>query len=89
MKTMKAVVVNAIDEFATQEVTLDPPKAEELLIRMKATGVCRSDLSVINGTIPMQLPCVIGHEGAGVVEQVGEHVEGFTVGDHVILSFVR
>ena len=88
MKTMKAVVVNELNEFATEEVTLDAPKAEELLIRMKATGVCRSDLSVINGTIPMQLPCVIGHEGAGVVEQVGEYVEGFAVGDHVVLSFV-
>ncbi|MCL4103915.1 UNVERIFIED_CONTAM: hypothetical protein GTU68_034777 [Idotea baltica] len=88
MKTMKAVVVNALGEFGTEDVTLDAPKAQELLIKMKATGVCRSDLSVINGTIPMEFPCVIGHEGAGIVEQVGEGVQGFAVGDHVILSFV-
>lgn len=88
MKTMKAVVVNEIGKFATEEFTLDPPKAGELLIKMKATGVCRSDLSVINGTIPIPLPCVIGHEGAGVVEELGEGVTQFEVGDHVVLSFV-
>jgi len=88
MRTMKAVVVNELNQYATEEVTLDFPNENELLIKMKATGVCRSDLSVINGTIPLQLPVVIGHEGAGIVEQVGEQVEGFTVGDHVILSFV-
>ncbi len=88
MKTMKAVVVNEIDSYATEEVTLDPPKAGELLIKMKATGVCHSDLSLINGTIPMPLPCVLGHEGAGIVEEVGEEVTQFEVGDHVVLSFV-
>ena len=88
MKTMKAVVVNELNSFATEEVTLDPPKAGELLVKMKATGVCHSDLSVINGTIPMMLPSVLGHEGAGVVEEVGEGVSRFKVGDHVVLSFV-
>jgi S-(hydroxymethyl)glutathione dehydrogenase/alcohol dehydrogenase len=88
LKTMKAVVVNAIKEYSVEEVTLDPPKAGELLVKMKATGVCRSDLSVINGTIPMQTPIVIGHEGAGIVEEVGEGVTQFEIGDHVVLSFV-
>ncbi len=88
MRTMKAVVVNELNSFATEEFTLDPPKAGEMLVKMRATGVCRSDLSVINGTIPMGLPCVIGHEGAGVIEELGEGVTAFAVGDHVVLSFV-
>jgi S-(hydroxymethyl)glutathione dehydrogenase/alcohol dehydrogenase len=88
MKTMKAVVVDALNQYSTQTVTIDAPKAGELLVKMKATGVCRSDLSVVSGTIPMPLPCVIGHEGAGIVEQVGEGLPQFEVGDHVILSFV-
>jgi S-(hydroxymethyl)glutathione dehydrogenase / alcohol dehydrogenase len=55
---------------------------------MAACGVCHSDLSVINGTIPMPLPCVLGHEGAGVVEEVGPGVTHVKAGDHVIMSFV-
>ncbi len=85
---MKAVVVDALNEFSVQEVTLDPPKSGEVRIRMVATGVCRSDLSVINGTIPMELPGVIGHEGAGIVAELGEGVKDLAIGDHVVLSFV-
>ena len=85
---MKALVVNAVNEYAVEEVTLDPPKAGELKIKMKATGVCHSDLSVINGILPLPTPCVVGHEGAGIVEEIGEGVENFEVGDHVVLSFV-
>ena len=85
---MKAVVVDALNEFSVQEVSLDPPKAGEVAIDMKATGVCRSDLSIINGTIPVEFPIVIGHEGAGVVQAVGAGVEQLQVGDHVVLSFI-
>ena len=85
---MKAVVVDAIKEFSVQEVTLDPPKTGEVRVKMKATGVCRSDLHVIGGTIPMELPAVIGHEGAGIVQEVGEGVTNVAPGDHVILSFI-
>ena len=85
---MKAVVVDALNEFSVQEVTLDPPKAGEVLVQMKATGVCRSDLHVIRGTIPLELPAVLGHEGAGVIVEVGEGVSNLAPGDHVILSFI-
>ena len=85
---MKAVVVDALNEFSVQEVSLDPPGAGEVAIDMKATGVCRSDLSIINGTISVEFPIVIGHEGAGVVQAVGAGVEQLLVGDHVVLSFI-
>ena len=85
---MKAVVVDALNEFSVQEVSLDPPKAGEVMVDIKATGVCRSDLSVINGKIPLELPAVIGHEGAGIIKEVGAGVEHLQVGDHVVLSFI-
>jgi S-(hydroxymethyl)glutathione dehydrogenase/alcohol dehydrogenase len=85
---MRALVCTALNEISVEEVTLDPPKAGEVKIKMAATGVCHSDLSVINGTIPMGLPVVLGHEGAGVIEEVGEGVSCVKPGDHVITTFV-
>ncbi|MEM7250338.1 MAG: Zn-dependent alcohol dehydrogenase [Pseudomonadota bacterium] len=85
---MKAVVADKLDHFAVSEVTLDPPKMGEVLVKMKATGVCHSDLSVINGTIPSPFPVVLGHEGAGIVEAVGDGVTNVEPGDHVVLSFI-
>lgn len=84
---MKAMITREQDQYAVEEVTIDPPQAGELKIRMAATGVCHSDLSVINGTLPLPKPMVLGHEGAGIVEEIGEGVSGFEVGDHVLLSF--
>jgi S-(hydroxymethyl)glutathione dehydrogenase/alcohol dehydrogenase len=84
---MKALVTRDLDQYAVENVTLDAPKAGELRIKMAATGVCHSDLSVINGTLPLAKPMVLGHEGAGVVAEVGPGVTGFDVGDHVVLSF--
>ncbi|MGR8918432.1 MAG: Zn-dependent alcohol dehydrogenase [Gammaproteobacteria bacterium] len=85
---MKAVVVHEVDKFSVVNVDLDPPKVGEVLVKMEATGVCHSDLSIINGTIRWKLPSVIGHEGAGIVEQVGEGVTHVKPGDHVVLSFI-
>ena len=85
---MKAVVAHNLNEYSVADVSLDPPKIGEVLVKMKATGVCHSDLSVINGTIPSPFPVVLGHEGAGVVEQVGEGVTNVKPGDHVVLSFI-
>jgi S-(hydroxymethyl)glutathione dehydrogenase/alcohol dehydrogenase len=70
------------------DIEVAAPKAGELKVRIAASGVCHSDLSVQNGTIPLPPPIVLGHEGAGVVEEVGEGVTGFEVGDHVVLTFV-
>jgi S-(hydroxymethyl)glutathione dehydrogenase/alcohol dehydrogenase len=85
---MKALVTSENDKYSVEEVAIDPPEPGELAIKMSATGVCRSDLSVINGTLPLPKPMVLGHEGAGIVDGLGEEVTGFAVGDHVVLSFV-
>lgn len=85
---MKAVVAHELNRLAVEEVTLDRPKAHEVRIKMAAAGVCHSDLSVLNGTIPHPFPAVLGHEGAGVVEEVGEGVTHTKPGDHVVMSFV-
>src|SRR5438046_2274259 len=71
-----------------EEITVDAPKRGEVLVRLAACGVCHSDLSAITGTIALPLPLVLGHEGAGVVEEVGEGVSEFGRGDHVIFSFI-
>ena len=84
---MKAVDSLENNKYSVEEVTLDPPKAGELKIKLKACGVCHSDLSVIKGILPLPKPIVLGHEGAGIIEEIGEGVTGFEVGDHVILSF--
>jgi len=85
---MKAVVVSDTDTFSVEEVELAAPKAGEVKVKMVAAGVCHSDLSVINGTIPAKFPFIIGHEGAGIVDEVGDGVTNVKPGDHVILSFV-
>ena len=84
---MKALVSLELDKYSVENVTLDGPRAGELRIQMRATGVCHSDVSVINGTLPLPKPLVLGHEGAGVVAEIGEGVTGFELGDHVVLSF--
>jgi S-(hydroxymethyl)glutathione dehydrogenase/alcohol dehydrogenase len=85
---MKAVVCQELNKISVEDVTLDPPKAGEVHVKMSACGVCHSDLSVVNGVIPMPPPVVLGHEGAGVVKTVGEGVTHVKPGDHVIMSFV-
>jgi S-(hydroxymethyl)glutathione dehydrogenase/alcohol dehydrogenase len=84
---VKALVSLENEKCSVEEIHLDPPKAGELKIKMAATGVCRSDLSVISGALPLPKPIVLGHEGAGIVDTVGEGVVGFAPGDHVVLSF--
>lgn len=85
---MKAMVCTELGKYSVENVTLDPPKAGEIRVKMGATGVCHSDLSVVNGVLPLPLPLVLGHEGAGVVDELGPGVTGLEVGDHVVLAFV-
>ncbi len=85
---MKAALALDHGSLRVADVVLDPPRAGEVMIRMAATGVCWSDLSVLKGTVPMPLPMALGHEGAGVVQSVGPGVSQFTPGDHVVLSFI-
>jgi Zn-dependent alcohol dehydrogenase len=70
------------------ELELAPPGPGEMLVRVRAAGLCHSDLSVIDGSRPRVMPMVLGHEGAGEVVELGPDVEGFSVGDHVVTTFV-
>ena len=70
------------------ELELDPPGAGELLVKVRAAGLCHSDLSVINGSRPRVMPMALGHEAAGEVVGLGEGVSDFSEGDHVVLAFV-
>ncbi len=69
------------------ELDLAPPGPEEVLVRLQASGVCHSDWNAVDGTAETPCPAVLGHEGAGVVEVVGERVSRVSVGDHVALSW--
>jgi alcohol dehydrogenase len=74
--------------LAIETVTLDPPGAGEVLVAVKAAGLCHSDLSVINGDRPRPMPMALGHEAAGVVEAVGLGVDDLSPGDHVVMVFM-
>jgi alcohol dehydrogenase len=71
-----------------EEIDLDPPGPGEVLVRVRAAGLCHSDLSVIDGNRPRPMPMALGHEAAGVVEEVGRDVTGLARGDHVVAAFV-
>jgi len=71
-----------------EDVDLDPPGPGEVLVRIRAAGLCHSDLSVIDGNRPRPMPMVLGHEAAGVVESVGPGVSSLSRGDHVVAAFV-
>src|SRR5690242_12001735 len=70
------------------ELDLDPPGPGEVLVKIRAAGLCHSDLSVIDGNRPRPMPMVLGHEAVGVIEAVGDGVNNLNVGDHVVTVFV-
>lgn len=74
--------------FEVTALQLDPPGPAEVRVRIAATGVCASDAHTRSGRIPSPLPCVLGHEGAGIVEEVGSQVTHVVPGDHVALSWM-
>jgi alcohol dehydrogenase len=74
--------------MSVEEVELGAPRAGELLVRVEAAGVCHSDLSVVDGSRVRPLPMALGHEAAGVVEEIGAGVRDVKPGDHVVLTFV-
>jgi alcohol dehydrogenase (nicotinoprotein) len=88
MKTRAAVLRGTGQEFEIVELELDPPKAGEVLIKYTAAGLCHSDEHLRHGDIVPRFPIVGGHEGAGVIEAVGEGVTRLKPGDHVICSFL-
>ena len=74
--------------LSLETLELDPPGPGEVLVRIRAAGLCHSDLSVIDGNRPRPVPMALGHEAAGVVEALGEGVTGLAKGDHVVAAFV-
>ncbi len=87
---MKAAVLNELNADLTirDDVSLTDLDAGEVHVKLVSSGVCHSDLSVQNGTIPSGFPVIPGHEGAGIIQEVGPGVTDVAPGDHVILSFV-
>ncbi len=89
MTVARAAVARQVGEPLTvEEIELADPGPRDVVVRLAASGVCHSDLSVKNGSIPFMFPTVLGHEGAGVVESVGEAVSRVAPGDHVVLTWM-
>jgi Zn-dependent alcohol dehydrogenase len=85
---IRAAVFTAPHEpLEVGDIELDEPERDEVLVRIAATGICRSDLSYIDGKWPIPLPIVLGHEGAGTIEAVGDGVDPTRVGERVVLTF--
>jgi Zn-dependent alcohol dehydrogenase len=87
VKIRAAVLAEPGGPSPVHELDLEGPRAGEVLVRLGASGVCRSDFNIVDGTTTNPLPVVLGHEGAGVVEAVGRGVERVVPGDHVALSW--
>src|SRR4051794_34970380 len=94
---IRAAVLNAVGAacpyadagpLGIEELELEPPGPGEVLVRIRAAGLCHSDLSVINGDRPRPTPMALGHEAAGAVEALGPGVDDLQKGDHVVLVFV-
>lgn len=71
-----------------ETLELDDPKTNEVMIKVRAVGLCHSDLSVINGSRPRPMPMALGHEAAGEIVKVGDNVKDLEIGDHVVCAFV-
>src|SRR5687768_9256546 len=88
MQIRAAVLEEFANPLVVQDVELEGPKAGEVLVRLSACGVCHTDLYTASGADPSgYAPAVLGHEGAGVVEEVGEGVTSVAPGDHVVTLF--
>ncbi len=85
--TTAAVLRRQGGPLSLETITVADPRPDEILVRTVASGVCHTDLGIIAGATAEQLPIVLGHEGAGVVDAVGRSVRGVEPGDHVVLSY--
>jgi S-(hydroxymethyl)glutathione dehydrogenase / alcohol dehydrogenase len=85
---MPAVVVRQPGICGIESLTLRPLGRHDVLVRIEASGICHSDVSVLTGDLPAQLPVVLGHEGAGTVVEAGAGVSGIAVGDRVVLAAI-
>lgn len=87
MKIKAAVSRQAESAFTIEDVTLDAPRENEILVRIAGVGLCHTDLLARDMVLPIRQPSVLGHEGSGVVEAVGSAIESVKPGDHVVLTF--
>ena len=89
MKSRAALLYGEGQEFRVEEIEVDDPKQNEVLVHLAATGLCHSDYHMVTGEYgPLHFPMIGGHEGAGVVEKVGPGVTRVSPGDHVLLTFI-
>jgi NDMA-dependent alcohol dehydrogenase len=99
MQTRAAILWEPHTEWSVEDIELDPPKRGEILVKLAASGLCHSDEHMVTGDMVIdpvmaeafglhQFPVIGGHEGAGVVEEIGPDTVGFEVGDHVVFSFI-
>jgi len=87
MKIRAAILWEAGQPLSVEEAELDPPGSGEVLVEVKAAGVCRSDLHPVRGDWPTRTPLVLGHEGAGIVREVGPNVKSLRAGDSVVFCW--
>ena len=87
MKIEAAIAHDADTPFSIETCELEGPSAGEILVDIQACGICHTDLSVKKGKLPIELPAVLGHEGAGVVMEIGDGVKDIAVGDRVALTY--
>jgi NDMA-dependent alcohol dehydrogenase len=88
MKTNAAILWEVGAPWSVEEIELDSPGPGEVLVELAASGMCHSDEHVVTGDLPLELPHVGGHEGAGIVQEVGPGVGWLSPGDHVVFGFV-
>jgi S-(hydroxymethyl)glutathione dehydrogenase/alcohol dehydrogenase len=88
MQTLAAVLWERNTPWSIEEIELDAPGPEEVFVELHASGMCHSDDHIVTGDMPFTLPCVGGHEGAGVVQAVGAKVTSLVPGDHVVFGFI-
>ena len=89
MRTRAAILSKPGSPLTIEDVEVGEPKAGEVLVRIVASGVCHTDLSVIHGMLPVPLPAIPGHEGAAVVEAVVPGVTKLKKGGHVVIAALR
>jgi NDMA-dependent alcohol dehydrogenase len=88
VKTKAAILWETNTPWSVEEIELDPPGPGEVLVKMAASGLCHSDEHLVTGDLPFALPIIGGHEGAGVVLEVGAGVSWLSAGDHVVFGFI-
>ena len=85
--TLAAVAYSGETDFRIEDIEVEAPRSDEILVQIKGVGICHTDLVFRSGEIPYPFPAVFGHEGSGVVESVGEKVSKVQAGDHVLITF--